>query len=308
MVSIIAPVYNTEKYLPRCLDSLLAQTYTDFELILVDDGSTDASPAICDEYAAKDGRITVIHKENGGVSSARNRGLEIAKGAYITFADSDDFLGGAHLETLVKLIVAEQADISVVGMAQEQADGVFVPYYTPGHGYIFSQEEMLKNMLENRYYTCSVCDKMFRREVLQGIRWDETVSHNEDLLFLYEVMKNCRRAAYTSDVCYYYCANEGSAVHSKFNYKKMTMIDVWDKLLLENPDKQYVRNQYVRVNIMCAMQAAQDGYNETSDIQRLRKNIRKHLIPFLLSNMALGYKANALLAATNWALFCKRIG
>ena len=93
VLSIIVPVYNVEKYLARCIDSILAQTFTDFELILVDDGSTDNSGEICDEYAGKDPRIIVIHKENGGVSSARNHGLDIARGEYITFVDSDDQIG-----------------------------------------------------------------------------------------------------------------------------------------------------------------------------------------------------------------------
>ena len=101
-ISIIVPVYNSEKYLGACIDSILAQSYRDFELILVDDGSRDSSPRICDDYAQKDSRVKVIHKANGGVSAARNDGLDIAKGEYVTFIDSDDWVEGEYLETLSK--------------------------------------------------------------------------------------------------------------------------------------------------------------------------------------------------------------
>ena len=99
-ISVIVPVYNTEKYLHRCVDSILAQTFTDFELLLIDDGSTDSSGAICDEYAQKDSRVRVFHKENGGVSSARNLGLDKAKGKWVTFVDSDDWIKESFLNKL----------------------------------------------------------------------------------------------------------------------------------------------------------------------------------------------------------------
>ena len=111
LISVIVPVYNTEKYLGRCVDSIINQTYTNLEIILVDDGSPDNSPAICDEYAKKDQRIKVIHKENGGLSSARNAGLDIAKGDFISFIDSDDWVEKDLFEVLVSLYGKTQAEI-----------------------------------------------------------------------------------------------------------------------------------------------------------------------------------------------------
>ena len=114
-VSVIIPVYNVEKYLPQCIDSILAQTFTDFELILVNDGSKDCSGNICDEYAQKDSRIVVIHKENGGASSARNRGLDIAKGEWISFIDSDDYVTPNYLSNLISEAQANCASLVIQG-------------------------------------------------------------------------------------------------------------------------------------------------------------------------------------------------
>ena len=115
VVSIIVPVYNTEKFLHRCIDSILTQTYTDFELLLIDDGSKDSSGTICDEYAAKDVRVRVFHKENGGVSSARNMGLDNARGEWITFVDSDDWIDDNYLEALYGACIVSGSDIVFCG-------------------------------------------------------------------------------------------------------------------------------------------------------------------------------------------------
>ena len=116
MISIIVPVYKVEKYLDRCIESVLAQTYTDFELILVDDGSPDNCPAMCDAWAEKDSRIRVIHKPNGGLSSARNAGLDIMKGEYVTFIDSDDTVLPNYLERLLTALTVNSADVSVCSL------------------------------------------------------------------------------------------------------------------------------------------------------------------------------------------------
>ena len=115
-ISIIVPVYKVEKYLKKCVDSILAQTFTDFELILVDDGSPDDSGKICEEYAEKDARVRVLHKENGGLSSARNAGIEVAKGKYLGFIDSDDYIAEDMYELLYNTIIKEDADLSICGI------------------------------------------------------------------------------------------------------------------------------------------------------------------------------------------------
>ena len=115
LISVIVPVYNVERYLRRCVDSILHQTYRNLEVLLVDDGSTDASGAICDEYAAQEERVTAVHQKNGGLSAARNAGLERAQGTYLCFVDSDDFLNSRMLETLCRDLQEQDADVAVVG-------------------------------------------------------------------------------------------------------------------------------------------------------------------------------------------------
>ena len=127
IVSIIVPVYNVEAYLQRCVDSILAQTFTDFELILVDDGSTDSSPAICDTYAARDARVIVIHKKNGGVSSARNEALDIIQGEYVAFCDSDDYWEANLIECTLGAMYAAQADCVHFGYYTHRSSGVTSP-------------------------------------------------------------------------------------------------------------------------------------------------------------------------------------
>lgn len=113
MVSVIVPVFNVKPYLAECLDSIIHQTYTDLQIILIDDGSTDGSGAVCDAYAAKDARIRVVHQENRGLSAARNRGIELATGEYLNFVDSDDYLLPDCIETLLKLCIEHDADMSI---------------------------------------------------------------------------------------------------------------------------------------------------------------------------------------------------
>ena len=146
-ITIIVPIYNTACYISHCVDSILSQTFPDFELILVDDGSPDNCPAICDEYAAKDPRVIVIHKENGGVSSARNAGLDIAKGEYITFVDSDDWLHPDFLHHGISLCRQQELDIYCSGFARVFPDGVLhssvIPHPISGYTDTLSQEELV---------------------------------------------------------------------------------------------------------------------------------------------------------------------
>jgi len=163
-ISVIVPVYGVENYLARCVDSILTQTFTDFELILVDDGSPDGCPAICDEYAQKDNRIKVIHKENGGVSSARNAGLNIASGEYIVFIDSDDYVDCDYLSTLI------QYDADVVVSGQETVNGLHT----------------IQEVREQFYHWggfSGPCEKLFRREKVKDIRFREDISIGEDLIY-----------------------------------------------------------------------------------------------------------------------------
>lgn len=191
-ISIIVPVYKVEKYLRHCVDSILAQTFTDFELLLIDDGSPDNSGAICDEYAEKDNRVRVFHKENGGVSSARNLGLDNAQGKYVMFCDSDDFVRKDWCQKMRNLMVDTRVSIGFCGY-----QSVDIRTGLRGDIQKYSTEEVeylnrtcfwdiyLKNLLNMPW------NKIFRAEIISNshLSYDESIHYNEDLLFVLDYIK-----------------------------------------------------------------------------------------------------------------------
>lgn len=312
LISIIVPVYKVEKYIGRCIESLCAQTYRHLEIVLVDDGSPDSSGAICDAYAQKDSRIVVIHKKNGGVSSARNAGLDVARGDYIGFVDGDDYVSTTMYERLIGLFTKYDIDISVVGFANEKENGVFQPYCTEEGERLISGEEQLVYLLRNKLYSCSCCDKLFKRDVIGDIRLDEKITNYEDLLFLYEVMKRSRAASFDPEVGYYYCSNAGSATTSRFSKKKMTMLDVCEYIYRDAREHvpsivPVARTELVRNTLMCADLAAQDGYADQADIKRMQAIVRRNFWFFMRSYQALGYKVRAAVFAVSFSLFQKQV-
>jgi glycosyltransferase involved in cell wall biosynthesis len=171
-VSVIVPVYNVEAYLRRCVDSVLAQTFTDIEIILVDDGSPDNCPAICDEYAGKDNRIKVIHQKNAGLSGARNAGLDAAKGDYFAFIDSDDYIAPEMIDKLLNALLREDADISICGFqridenAPSPGGGTFVPFCV-----LTGMEALEKLYTPDYQYFTIACNKLFKRSLFDTIRF-----------------------------------------------------------------------------------------------------------------------------------------
>lgn len=198
-ISIIVPVYNTEKYLHRCIGSILAQTFTDFELLLIDDGSTDASGAICDEYAAKDNRIRVFHKNNGGVSSARNLGLDNAIGEWITFVDADDWIEKIGFSFLKKC----NEEKIIINSYLKFYEGKFYKEDIASL-LVFTKKEkddFLKKYLPHGILT-TVCSKIYRREIIGNIRFNKEFIVGEDTLFFINVISQVYQIS-TNDQPYY---------------------------------------------------------------------------------------------------------
>ena len=190
-VSIIIPVYNTGNKLCRCLDSILAQSYKDYECIVVDDGSTDDSPAIIDEYATRDARLKVVHKENGGVSSARNYGLNIASGEWLVFIDSDDFLMPDHIESLMGA-ATDDVDLVMTGFRFLHPDKITEHGYNAGK-YI-GIESIRKFISETEFLRFQVpWDRTYRNK--KNLFFDEELSLGEDRLFCYRYLLNCKGIA-----------------------------------------------------------------------------------------------------------------
>lgn len=189
LISIIVPVYNIEMYLPRCIESVLAQSYTNLELILVDDGSKDKSGEICDEYQRRDNRIQVIHKENGGSSSARNVGIKAAKGQYLGFVDSDDYVEKNMYEKMVYGIVATGCNIIQVSRDEIDEEGNLMPNVCemPEKQIEYSSEEFMKELLLHKG-DCSFCTKLLNRDLFKDNKFPEGVL-NEDFHLLVRLLK-----------------------------------------------------------------------------------------------------------------------
>lgn len=221
LISIIVPVYNVEKYLPRGLNSILIQTFTDWEAILVDDGSIDHSGAICDEYAVRDLRFKVIHKPNGGVSSARNWGLEVAIGEYIYFSDADDELMPDCLDTLYGEM-KEGIDL-VTAAYQRYDDGDFVPEKIKKDDMSFSIGDYLETIStfpNSRFCERYLVTKLFRKTIIDDnhLRFDRSLAYREDVVFLYSYVVNCHNviAGVNHPVYKYYRRTSGAAMtHTK---------------------------------------------------------------------------------------------
>lgn len=220
-VSVIVPVYNVEKFLPRCIESLQAQIYENIQIILVDDGSTDGSGAICDAYAAKDPRITVHHQSYGGVSDARNKGLELAQGEYIIFLDSDDSANEHYVSRLLENMEKYDLDISQ-GCLLRIKDGVIPPYtYEEKPVEIFDGLQMQWKIFErNRFFSMCLCGKLFKRELFEGLTFP-VGRINEDESMIYLLMYRSKRVGIVDDYLYYYHYNGDSITEKRYNIHRL---------------------------------------------------------------------------------------
>lgn len=228
MISVIVPVYNVEKYLHKCVDSIINQTYKDLEIILVDDGSPDNCPKICDEYAQKDNRIKVIHKENGGVSSARNVGLISAQGEFVQFIDSDDFIKEQMIEKLISSLHETSSDIVVCRA---------ITYYDSGKEKIQKNdkwEEVLNRddaaKLIFSEMNNAMWNKLFKKELAEGILFEEGRTFGEDPYFLAQILNKSKKVSFVSEELYYYRQRENSITSGKFSEKRFDQVYFKDKM------------------------------------------------------------------------------
>lgn len=213
-LSVIVPVYKVEKYLSRCIESILNQSYSDLELILIDDGSPDNCGEICDEYAKQDDRIVVIHKKNEGVSVARNAGLDIAKGNYIGFVDSDDFIDRKMYGTMIEELESNQCDLAICGYDYVDEDGNI------NRPYNIAKNEMLNqhDVIEKQFDICptirfGVWNKLYKKDLIKEIRFPEDLHSGEDGVVLYEYLKRVANVVFVHKPLYKNVERQGSATH-----------------------------------------------------------------------------------------------
>lgn len=299
-ISVIVPVYKVEKYLDRCIESIVNQTYPDFELILVDDGSPDGSPILCDKWAEKDSRVHVIHKKNGGASSARNAGLKIAKGNWIAFADSDDWLDRTALKTLYDLANQYNVPMAIGGMRVVQK-------YTDASIVMKQNAKMLSNAdLMSRFFrlngepdTHSVCGAIIRRDILEDYSFIEG-RMNEDVETCYYLARKCEAAVYTDAPLYNYFKNIEGVTNSGFSKKKLDLLDIWDIVQKQveqfTPEYSYACEMNCkRARFTLLTQMSLNGYDHDDSLmkktkQQLKKEVRQSFWPLMKWKMPISRK------------------
>lgn len=224
LISVIVPVYNVEHYLEKCVTSILNQTYTNLEIILVDDGSTDYSGIMCDELEKMDARIKVIHKANGGLSSARNAGIDSATGKYIGFIDSDDYIDVKMFELLYSAIKNNSADISVCNYSWVNENGRVFNTTTLNNAIYSSDEVLCSYFLDNLSSWVIACNKLYLTSLFKEIRYPEG-KINEDSFVIHHILNNCKKITSIPESLYFYFQRSGSITKSKFKVSRFDVVD-----------------------------------------------------------------------------------
>lgn len=279
LISVIVPVYKVEAYLDKCISSIVGQTYKNLEIILVDDGSPDKCPQMCDAWAAKDSRIRVIHKENGGLSDARNVGMAVAKGELIGFVDSDDWIEDNMYKLLYQHIVNEHSDISACGVEVCWDDGTPSRMLTKTGCCVLDREEAMRAIIEESWLKQPVWYKLYKTELIRDILFPVGKYH-EDVFWSYQAVARAERVAVFDALCYHYRQRSGSIMGDGYSLKRL------DSLEAKCLQLSFVRRSFpslegmARLNILfsCiyAMQMCLKYLPET-DIESGRREILKAL-------------------------------
>ena len=316
LITIIVPIYKVEKYLDRCVKSIIDQTYKNTEIILVDDGSPDNCPNMCDEYAKIDNRIRVIHKKNGGLSDARNAGIAMASGKYIGFVDSDDFIDKRFYEKLYKMITEYNADIAVCDFKRFN-DNEIIKDSDKGtkiHIEMLGQEEYVKRFMKIGYSKTEyyAWNKLYKREVICKGQYPKGLT-SEDVLGTYKAILKANKIVKTNDKYYFYRYNEES-ITGKFSEKDFDLIKVWD-LLVEYTKvnaKQYLEYAVInrkRINFTLLYRMAKyysSNELKTNDrVTSLLKDLKEDEKYLLKSNIAFSRKVAIFLFCKDYYLFAK---
>lgn len=223
-ISVIIPIYNVANYLPKCIESVINQTYKNLEIILMDDGSPDNCPKICDEYAQTDSRIKVVHKPNGGLSDARNAGLDIATGEYIGFIDSDDYIDEHMYEEMLSAIENADADLCICGYDRVNDDGEI---RSSAHfkNAVLSQNDAFEMLVQGNVYFIISCNKLYKREIFDKLRFEVEKTH-EDEFIMHHVYGECNKIVTLEKSYYYYLVRETSITGVvKGNVKQLDYVE-----------------------------------------------------------------------------------
>ena len=276
LISIIVPVYKVERYLDQCIRSMTSQTYRNLEIILVVDGSPDSSSEICDVWDARDSRVHVIHKENGGAGLARNDGLDLARGELIGFVDSDDYIAPDMYETLYRLL-RQGADIAECGYVVTETD--CADFDNDGEVTVYTTEEAMHCNIQDTLFRQLIWNKLYRRETVNDIRFP-VGRKIDDEFFTYRVLGNAKKLALTTKRCYAYRQQPNSVMHQKNPVKAMEGVEAKCERLI------YIRSRFPKleneaklellmacVYSMQACRKEQTGHEKAQSMKKLRSVI-----------------------------------
>ena len=267
LISVIVPVYNVESYLRKCVDSIINQTYKNLEIILVDDGSPDNCGKICDEYAQHDSRVKVIHKENGGLSDARNAGIDMAEGEYLTFVDSDDYIAEDMIEKLYKQLLKDNSDMSLCSFkyVDESGDEILSRVDdSPIKNEIITGEQAVNKLLENNpWYYVVACSKLYKEELFREIRFPKGKIH-EDEFVVHHIFYKCKSVSCISESLYYYLQRINSISNGTVSVKRLDMIEAMYDRALFAIDKGFNNIVYASVALMAERLSNFKPNDETS--------------------------------------------
>ena len=299
-ISIIVPVYNVEQYLERCVESLINQTHKNVEIILVDDGSKDNSGKLCDELAQRDSRIVVYHKENGGLSDARNYGIDKATSDYVGFVDSDDFVDEDMYEILLSNLLKYDSEISFCRLNDVYNDEI-TKDNTENKPYLMTSEQAIKMVLEAKVFSVTAVNKLYKKSLFDQIRFDKG-KIAEDAFIMVDLLSRCEKIAATEAKKYYYMHRENSITTQKFTSKFLNVIEAYEKnakiVSDKYPDLKYQADTricwayFYVLDRLLKDEEYKDENLETELIQYLKKHKK-----FILSNSLFNAKRKLSFAA-----------
>lgn len=302
-ISVIVPVYNVDTYLRECIDSIINQTYNNLEIILVDDGSTDNSKIICDEYAQIDNRIIVIHKENSGLSDARNEGINISSGEFITLVDSDDKIALDMIEYLYNLADISNCDISVCQRLLINEEGYPIPYKIKRteSKLITGRNQCMESFFKESYIDTVAWGKLYRSSLFKDIRYP-TAKYHEDDFTTYKLIAKCQVISIGFEQKYYYRIRKGSITNSNFSPRHLDLIkakeEQYEFVRREYPKlKKIVEGGIVYASNKCLLKIIKSSINYTPFLNEIRNKYKIHIKSYLLGKYSLMGKFFAILGS-----------
>lgn len=310
-VSVLIPVYNAERYIGECLESVCNQTYEDLQIVIIDDGSSDATYQIMDKFASKDSRIEMFSRPNLGVAQTRNELIEKANGDYILFVDADDWLEPDMIENLLDICMDYHVDISMCSHAThlDKQPDIFAQNKSAVVS-VYDQNEILYKFLEHREITGALWNKLIKSELYQSIKFQKGIAYGEDAMVTWDILLKTNEMAFTSAMYYNYRIHQNSTSSKPLSEDKMSVIPVWEHICHTVPQND-AKLQILadsRMGAECTLllyDAAKNCMRQNNNIALLRQHVRNHL-PKMIRSKVLSPKflSFALIVSLSWKMAC----